>query len=144
MPDIPASGTLPVFLAELARRPFDAGRSNCFFVCADWVARRTGRDPAAAWRGQIHSAADVRRALRQAGGVENLAAAALAAIGVPRAAGAPAAGDVALVLAPQRRAHLVMRGLTAALCVAPGYYALLTRDRGLVIARLPLVAAWRL
>jgi hypothetical protein len=123
------------FLGLMARRRIDFATGNCFSICADWIAMRTGRDPAAPWR-RINSRTQARAAVRAAGGDEALVAHAMAAFPITDN---PRAGDVALVRAP------VGRGIrpVAAICVAPGRFALLT-DRGLAIAPLPVIRAWRI
>lgn len=123
-----------MFLAEMAKRRIDFANGNCFSICADWIARRTGSDPAAPWR-WIATRAQARAAVRAAGGDVALVVAAMAAFAETDE---PRAGDVALVAAPVgRRCRAV-----GAICVAQDRYAVLT-DRGLAIAPLPVLRAWR-
>lgn len=60
------------YIARTASEPFDWGRLNCAFWCADLILETRGVDPAADLRGQIGRAFDARRIAMQAGGLRNL------------------------------------------------------------------------
>jgi hypothetical protein len=60
------------FIARTAGQPFDWGRMNCAFWCADLVLEARGVDPAADLRGQIGRAFDARRVVMRAGGLRAL------------------------------------------------------------------------
>lgn len=137
--------TLPAFLATTAAAPRSRCPPNCLFWPADWIKAAHGVDPAAPFRGY----ASLRKwaaLLRSHGGAAAVADRACAAAGLHRVE-RPATGDIAVVLAPAlRRGRPVWRE-RGAICVAPERFAVLTLDKGLVIAGPPalsLVAAWSL
>jgi hypothetical protein len=136
MAELRVNGELARFLRELAARRFDWASCNCLTVCADWVLRATGRDPAAPWRGRLGSKADAIALVAEFGGLENFAQAAMSSIGArtlrPEMA---AAGDVAIV--PSSSAAPM-----GAICVAPDRFAFLTVDLGLMVASRRVLRAW--
>ena len=60
------------YLARTAALPFDWGRLNCAFWCADLVVAARGVDPAADLRGKITRAFDARQIVMRAGGLRQL------------------------------------------------------------------------
>lgn len=134
---------LAQFLADLSRRKWEWGKTDCLMVLADWVVLRRGVDPLARWRGTYTTHGGARMGLRVAGGMEALLSHAFASVGLERAA-EPVAGDVGLVSAPfaWRNGRALWRP-TGAICVGDGW--VMAADRGLVIARPPsikLIKAW--
>jgi len=69
--DIPAE--LTRFIEERRNQPFEWGANDCCLFAADWVARATGRDPAARYRGTYSSGIGAQRIIDKAGGVLELA-----------------------------------------------------------------------
>lgn len=111
---------------------------------ADWIYTYRGIDPAGKFRGAYSSEAECFAVLKAAGGMKGIMVEAMNAYGFVQTA-SPAAGDVGLVRAPVRRtrsgrtAHTLVGGI----CAAPARWAVLTRDKHLVIAPLYVVMAWR-
>ncbi len=91
-----AVGLLTTFLEEAASRPTVWGVCDCLLQPADWVRLRTGRDPAARWRGAYHDQAQAQAILDAFGGLDGLMDEALAPIGWVRRTdpATAAAGDV--------------------------------------------------
>jgi outer membrane protein assembly factor BamA len=69
--DIPAE--LVRFIEERRSQPFAWGANDCCLFAADWVARATGRDPAAHYRGTYSSGIGAQRIIDKAGGILELA-----------------------------------------------------------------------
>jgi len=93
-----AVSPLGAFVNLQITQPFVWGQSDCLMMCADWVERVTGRDPARDWRGMYDSRATAHRAsgfLRAPEAVTSEAFEGVA--GLPRGEGAPAVGDVGLL-----------------------------------------------
>lgn len=63
---------LRAFLRAARERRFEWGRHDCLLFCADWVARHTGRDLAAPWRGTYASEREARALIRRHGGMVSL------------------------------------------------------------------------
>lgn len=55
------------FLQAASKRPFSWGETDCALLTADWVLEATGRDPAAAFRGQYTTQLGAARALARLG-----------------------------------------------------------------------------
>jgi hypothetical protein len=138
------AAVLSEFLGELARRRFDWVTCNCFTICADWVLRAHGRDPAAPWRDRFQTRDDALAFLRDAGGAVAFADRAMQDIGaVPTLQ--VRAGDVAMVSMPIARLDGdIIRRPTAAICVDAKAFASLTLRDGLVIQPLPLIQGWHI
>jgi hypothetical protein len=69
--DIPAE--LARFIEERRSQPFAWGANDCCLFAADWVARATGRDPAAHYRGTYSTGIGAQRIIDKAGGILELA-----------------------------------------------------------------------
>jgi len=126
---------LAEFLATLAGRKWEWGRTDCLMVLADWFVVQRGWDPVAEWRGTYSTEAECLRILEREGGIVSLVEKIVHGI-CPRT-NSPQAGDIAIVRTPK---------MTGAICVSESMRAILTTDIGLLIANekeLPLVAAWR-
>jgi hypothetical protein len=137
--------TLPDYLDEVARRPFKPGSLDCAIFMADWIMRVTGRDPIADKRGAYSTADQYRELLKAEGGIVKACHARALATGLHETDN-PKAGDPMLVNAPievgERR---VIRIPVGAICVSDAMRAVVTIDRGLVIAGadvLPTIRAW--
>jgi hypothetical protein len=133
------------YLAAVARRPFRPGALDCCVFMADWILAVTGCDPIADRRGTYSSNREYRKMLREEGGFVTACAARAAAIGL-RETDEPKAGDPMLVSAPIAVRHgKILRFPTGSICVSESMRAVISADRGLVIARddlLPTVKAW--
>lgn len=134
---------LKEFLGELAKQRYDFAHYNCFHMLNDWVMRVTGRDSMAEYRTRCRNKREAWTFLKAGGGTAAILSAGLAALGAS-VVDEPAAGDVALVLAPIENGGCVTWGDTCAICVGAGMFAVLTSDLGLVIAPMTLVKAWSL
>lgn len=129
---------LSEYLGEVAGRPCGYGRLDCAILMADWVMRRGWPDPMPDRRGTYASEREYRAAIRSEGGLVASCGRRFARCGlVPTAA--PDEGDVALVLAPIAKGRAIPAG---GIVMASGLVALLDWPRGIVGARLPVVAAW--
>ncbi|OWU78044.1 hypothetical protein ATO3_02605 [Marinibacterium profundimaris] len=83
--------------------PFVWGETDCCLVLGDWIARVTGRDPAAHLRGLYETPADCERLTRfLSDPVAALDRCGQTIGGLPRVA-APARGDVGVYLRPGSR-----------------------------------------
>lgn len=126
------------FLREVRDRGFDWPNRNCLLLLADWIVRKRGVDPGAAWRGLCADGDEAFGVTSKAGGVVALVEQAVEPLGIKRAA-IPQRGDIAVVEDPiaGRMGAIVMgsAGQTFALLM-PG---------GLLIGRfgMALVQAWR-
>lgn len=128
---------LAQFLTELPRRKREWGKTDCLMILADWVKLRRGFDPAARWRGTYSDEAGAMALLKLHGGHAGIIDEALGAASRTKE---PGEGDVAVIRAPQGIGTIKRPG---ALCLGEGMVALMTIDIGLVMARLPIVAAWK-
>lgn len=112
-------------------QPFAWGANDCCIFAADVVYALTGVDHAAELRGRYRSAAGAARVLRERGGVQGIATAAL---GDPISPLMAQRGDVVMVPSEHGEALAVCIGAT---CVVPG-------PRGLATVRMSAaLAAWR-
>jgi hypothetical protein len=111
-------------------------------VLADWVLLKHGFDPAARWRGSYDDEAGAQRVVENEGGTLALLDKALLPHGISRTR-SPISGNICIVKAPTQRTDggSVTRA-TGALCLSSNLRAVMSVDIGLVIAELPLVAAW--
>lgn len=137
--------SLKAYLASLADRRWRPGALDCGVFMADWVRAVRGVDPIADVRGTYSSTREFNLILRREGGFAKSCADRLAAIGyVPTET--PAAGDLAVVLAPFAiRKGKILRRPTGAICVSDRLRAVMTSDLGVVIADnslLPLIRAY--
>jgi hypothetical protein len=134
------------FLRARAAQRFDWAAGNCLTLCADWIVARTGRDPAAGYR-DVNTQEAGNALMRAHGGMLPFASSAMAVIGMPILADTQDAreGDVALVWAPiGKQGRRIVRRPTGALCLGDRDVAVLTVDRGLVVAPLSMLRAWRI
>lgn len=136
--------TLPEFFESALRRRWSPGTWDCSTFMADWVANACGRDPIADVRGSYSSEREFRRIVAKEGGFLEACNSRLSAVGM-RPTAAPVAGDIVAVDAPYSVGGRIRRQPTGAICAAPGCYAVVTSDMGLVMdsaERLPVLRAW--
>lgn len=124
------------YLASLAGRRWRPGVLDCGVFMADWVFAITGIDPIADVRGRYQTERQFLRIVRAEGGFEQACARRLAGCGFVETL-QPAAGDIAMVLAPYavRRGRIQTR-TTGAIAVDGTRRAVITSDLGLVISPL--------
>lgn len=136
---------LKTYLSSLAGRRWRPGALDCGVFMADWVRLVRGVDPIADVRGSYATERGFKRILRREGGFARSCAVRLAAVGYAPTL-TPAAGDIAVVLAPYAvREGRVLRRPTGAICVSTQMCAVMTSDLGVVIADnslLPLIRAY--
>ena len=133
-----AGMTLADYLAHSASRRFALGTWDCAVFLSDWGRALSGRDPLDGVRGRYANVRQYRRLLRREGGYLASTSTRLQRLGFV-VTEHPAAGDVAVVLAPTRNGHEP----TGAIVVNAELSAVVTPDLGLVIApSLPLLRAW--
>lgn len=125
---------LRLFLIEVARRPFAYGKNDCLLWLADWGIRLTGVDVGACWRGRCSTKLGAARILRQNGGMVAVTGAAFEPEGWRRTE-TPKRGDIAIV-------HEAKEGLTGAICLGNGMFAMARFEGRLLFKRAPVVAAW--
>ena len=140
-----ADVSLKAYLAALVDRRWRPGALDCGVFMADWVRLVRGVDPIADVRGSYSTEREFRRILRREGGFVNSCAVRLARAGYAPTE-APAAGDLAIVLAPFAvRGGKILRRPTGAICVSEKLRAVMTSDLGVVIADnklLPVIKAY--
>lgn len=124
------------FCRHAAGRRFSWGEWDCGMLCADWVRRKTGLDPAEAWRGHYSTAVGLARLVKQRGGMVSHFDACLSPLGFLRTP-CPEKGDVAIVETPEGETGAVVLGTTVLMAAECG---ILIRSRAVA----PVVAAWRL
>jgi hypothetical protein len=136
--------SLADYLASMQRRRWQPGLLDCGIFLADWAIACGRPDPIADIRGTYDSARGFLRILRREDGFARSCAMRLQWIGAV-ATSSPAAGDLAVVLAPYAiEGGRIKRRPVGAICVSPTMRAVLTPDLGVVIAGLPVVSAWTL
>lgn len=111
---------------------------DCTTWCASWVQRRTGIDPAAAYRGTYSSPAGAHRLVKSAGSLVALVEPTLLPLGLVRTDG-PSDGDVGIVRAASFDGGTISE--ISAIKFGP-LWAMLSPAR-VVAKKAELVAAWR-
>lgn len=129
---------LAAYLDRVAGRDCAYGVHDCATLMADWLVARGYPDAMPDRRGTYASEAEYRAAIRSEGGMIAACRQRFTRVGLA-AVERPAAGDVALVLAPNARGLRVPAG---AIAMDEGRLALLSWPRGVVVAVLPVLAAW--
>lgn len=141
-----APDRLAAFLDVEAARAFRMGVHDCWLFPADWVRCRTGRDPAAAWRGRYQSMRGAARLIRGGGGAEAFAGAGLNESGwVPsRRIRRGQVGLVpAQVLIGATDANAVRIDLIGAIALGGGWWVSRSGAGGLMMGPAVPVAVWR-
>ncbi len=90
---------LEAFLAEDALLAWNWKTVNCCWFGANWVRRRTGKDPAEGLRHQVNGVRSARRLIRREGGFVPAVRERLDRLGFAET-DTPQLGDVGIVLAP--------------------------------------------
>lgn len=97
---------MPSLLADLAihqrignTTPFVLGKMDCSLWAADWVKKRTGIDPAAAWRGAYSTEHEYARMLLAEGSLIRVVARAMKRVGAQRIEPTAAQpGDIGIIV----------------------------------------------
>lgn len=141
-----ALSALARFLADDAGRDHEWGTHDCGLRLADWIAVRTGIDPAASVRGTYHDRESFE-ACHGRGGLLRLAARLCARAGLKQTR-TPCEGDIAVLAAGPRGGRLLIGAIrTAKGWSVPGGGADGTAARGVTLVEpdtFTLVAAWRI
>jgi len=137
--------TLADYLASFRGRRWQPGVFDCGVFMADWVCQVCGRDPIADVRGSYRTEAQFQQILASEGGFLKSCARRMAAVGMRRTR-TPHHGDLMVVMAPfDLVGDVIQRRPTGAIGVSKTMRAVITSDRGLVIAddaALPALRAW--
>jgi hypothetical protein len=131
---------LDAYVGDEGARPFVWGRRDCILFAAGWVQARTGRDPAAAWRGRYDTGFRAHHLLAQAGGITAAISREMAALGFALTSD-PLPGDVGLVSVPTAVRGDRVRTETGGAIRVGRLWAVKGR-RGLAGADFPCLAAW--
>jgi Domain of unknown function (DUF6950) len=113
------------------RTRFQWGEADCILAMCNWVAERTGVDPALPWRGCYSDEEGAARIMAAHGGLLGLVRHGMAATGFKEAAPAPGLPVVAAL-----GGHEV-----AGVCTGPRI-AFLAQGRGMIETRAPVLMAW--
>lgn len=134
---------LAAWLAEQEASPPEGfwGVQDCWLFPADWVLRRTGRDPAARYRGQYSTAAAAWRLVWRAGGPVPFADGLMAEAGWVSSA-SPRRGQVGLLAAVMETNGVRRPCLIGGVCLGGGWWASRTED-GLLIGQAQARRCWR-
>lgn len=134
---------LAAYLDDVAGRACRYGLLDCATLMADWLVLCGWPDPMPDRRGTYATERSYRAAIRSEGGLVASCRRRFAGLGLA-AAETHGAGDVALVLAPfaLRPGRAPLCRPTGAIVGAGGFVNLLDWPRGVVCARLPVLAAW--
>jgi hypothetical protein len=133
------------YLDRAAGHRLRYGSHDCCTFMAGWLMALGCPDAMADRRGCYATRRDYKAALKAEGGILASCRVRFAAIGLVET-DVPAAGDVALVLAPigQRRDGRVVSAPVGAICADAAMRAIITSDQGLMAWPLPTIAAWHL
>jgi len=116
--------------------PFEYGAADCCTFACDWVLAIRGVDPMASWRSQYTTLAGAQRRMIERGGMIECVSAEMEAAGLKETI-FPQPGDVGLV----RQVHEGKEQTMLAIKTARGWAC--KAERGLVVAPLEMVRAWR-
>ncbi|WP_244430943.1 DUF6950 family protein [Bradyrhizobium liaoningense] len=133
--------TLADYLDAATKRSWHYGTLDCCTFMADWLVALGFQDPMADRRGQYSTRDEYRDLMRSEGGIVASCSRRFGSIGL-RETVSPAAGDVALVLAPAPLGRRVVLVATGSICTGPVMRALVTSDVGLVGAKLETIKVW--
>lgn len=125
---------LAMFLRAGAALPFVWGVRDCSLWACEWVAMRTGRDPAASLRGCYRTQRGAYRHILEGGGLEALTRGRFASCGIPEVL-APNPGDVGLIETD------TLLGLALAIKVGEAGWAVKS-PAGITVAAFPFRVAW--
>lgn len=133
---------LPVYIEELAGRPWVWGECDCTMAVATWIERITGVDPLKHYRGTYHSPSEARRIAKLAGGFLPALGELLDSAGIERTQTFET-GDVAAVNAPLHERH-IMPVVGCILAIKFGHLWICKARAGVVGAEFPVIHGWRL
>lgn len=133
---------LSLFLRDLAGRRWRYGETDCLMTLSDWVKRRHGVDPAAAWRGTYDSEAGAIAALHLGGGIIAMIDGALAAHGFSRSSAPASPGNICVVRVPTVLRGRFCRASCGAIALSEAMSAALTTTGSVVAAAMPRLALW--
>lgn len=129
------------YLSEVTQRRWQPGTLDCCTFMADWLIRLGYPDPMADRRGSYASKREYQRMLACESGIVPSCTKRFALIGL-RETCEPNVGDIALVMAPVVVGNGYVFGTVGAICLSNVKRAVVTPDRGLVIADMPTLRAW--
>lgn len=131
------------YLHEVAGRECALGELDCAVLMADWAMRCGFPDPMPDRRGTYATERAYRAAVRSEGGLVSSCRRRFARSGLQETE-MPLEGDVVLALAPfaWRRGRPLSRPVGGIMLQA-GLIAVLDWPRGIIGARMPVIAAWR-
>lgn len=130
---------LKAFLRAASGQRFDPVTDHCLMLAADWVRARTGRDPAAPWRGRIVSEQHGAALVARAGGMAAFIDTALARVGLPAVPVCEVApGDLGLITLIGPNGPLAVCGIRT------GARWAVRSTRGIWIGRATATRAWRI
>lgn len=133
---------LDAWIATDGGAAFVWGATDCCLFVADWVAARSGRDPAAAWRGSYRSLRQAHRLLKRRGGIVAAVSLEMDRLGFERTSD-PLPGDVAIVTVPSGfRSGRIHYSDVAAIRV--GRLWAVKGHRGMAGGDFPVRVAWAL
>lgn len=130
------SDPLTQFRAEALGQCFTWNGWDCGLLCAAWVERMRGVDPATRWRGRYRSALGCARLVKREGGLVAVFDKSLKPLGIERTE-APQRGDIVVVKTAQGDTGAVVLGTLIMMAAARG---IVLRQRSAV----PIQAAWRI
>lgn len=131
------------FLRIEARKPWRWGVCDCCLFLADWIAYRDGFDPAADLRGTYSTEREMRRLVKERGGIFAVVERCAKNAGLEQT-DEPAIGDVGLVQVPikfwRERAILVPAG---AIKCSDKLWAVKSREHATILMQpFPVLRAW--
>lgn len=134
---------LDAWLAAEEARPFEGfwGRQDCLLFMADWVEARTGRDPAARWRGRYATQTGAVRLILRAGGLTGLVREGLDVVGW-REAPVPRRGQIGLVKSASWGPRTKALRQAGAVCLGGGWWAGRSPEGDLITARAEPEVVW--
>lgn len=134
--------SLAEYLDDVAEQAFRYGAHDCATLMADWLVSCGFVDPMSDRRGTYADRREYRLALKSEGGLLASCRDRFARVGLTEAC-EPKEGDVAVVSAPFAIRHSrLLRRPVGAIMGRDGFCTVLNWPRGLVGARLPVLAAW--
>ena len=122
-------------MGEQSRLRKVLGRHDCGLICANWVLRVTGRDPAAEFRGCYHDEASL--AAIAPGGLPDLFERVFSARAGLAQTNAPQLGDIALILPVDNTPRGAIR-------TESGYVTVASHGLWGIRLNVPLLAAWEI
>jgi hypothetical protein len=128
------------YLDAVGQRRWRWGETDCLMMLADWVKLRTGADPAAEIRGTYATEEESLALIRCHRSLVGCIDRCVKPLGIQRTTNV-VAGDIGVVFAGIKRRGQLKRGLTGAICVKPGSWAVKS-PAGLLFADFKVLRAW--